>query len=76
MMSVSEAHNQRVGLPPVFTKNFAVTAVMKSSVLLTWEVPESYKSEVPLKVRPGAPGERRHRGHACCLLSCDELSCP
>lgn len=56
--AVSEAHNQRVGLPPVFTKNFAVTAVMKSSVLLTWEVPESYKSELPLKVRPEAPGER------------------
>uniref|UniRef100_H3DD53 Receptor-type tyrosine-protein phosphatase F n=1 Tax=Tetraodon nigroviridis TaxID=99883 RepID=H3DD53_TETNG len=35
---------------PVFTKNFGVTAVMKTSVLLTWEVPESYKSEVPLKI--------------------------
>ncbi|KAM9357594.1 protein tyrosine phosphatase receptor type Fa [Symphorus nematophorus] len=35
---------------PVFTKNFAVKAVMKTSVLLTWEVPETYKSQVPLKI--------------------------
>ncbi|XP_047444207.1 protein tyrosine phosphatase receptor type Fa isoform X20 [Mugil cephalus] len=35
---------------PVFTKNFGVKAVMKTSVLLTWEVPESYKSQVPLKI--------------------------
>ncbi|XP_058493860.1 protein tyrosine phosphatase receptor type Fa isoform X5 [Solea solea] len=35
---------------PVFTKNFGVTAVTKTSVLLTWEVPESYKSQVPLKI--------------------------
>uniref|UniRef100_A0AAQ4PK53 Receptor-type tyrosine-protein phosphatase F n=1 Tax=Gasterosteus aculeatus aculeatus TaxID=481459 RepID=A0AAQ4PK53_GASAC len=38
-------------LPSVFTKNFAVKAVMKTSVLLTWEVPETYKSQVPLRVR-------------------------
>ncbi|TNN77481.1 Receptor-type tyrosine-protein phosphatase F [Liparis tanakae] len=38
-------------LPSVFTKNFAVKAVMKTSVLLTWEVPETFKSQVPLKVR-------------------------
>ncbi|XP_047444205.1 protein tyrosine phosphatase receptor type Fa isoform X18 [Mugil cephalus] len=37
-------------LPSVFTKNFGVKAVMKTSVLLTWEVPESYKSQVPLKI--------------------------
>uniref|UniRef100_A0A8C2XJM8 Receptor-type tyrosine-protein phosphatase F n=1 Tax=Cyclopterus lumpus TaxID=8103 RepID=A0A8C2XJM8_CYCLU len=30
--------------------NFAVKAVMKTSVLLTWEVPETYKSQVPLKI--------------------------
>ncbi|XP_068449277.1 protein tyrosine phosphatase receptor type Fa isoform X8 [Clinocottus analis] len=35
---------------PAFTKNFAVKAVMKTSVLLTWEVPETYKSQVPLKI--------------------------
>ncbi|KAM6938873.1 protein tyrosine phosphatase receptor type Fa [Lycodopsis pacificus] len=35
---------------PVFTKNFAVKAVMKTSVLLTWEVPETFKSQVPLKI--------------------------
>uniref|UniRef100_A0A3B5AKH1 Receptor-type tyrosine-protein phosphatase F n=1 Tax=Stegastes partitus TaxID=144197 RepID=A0A3B5AKH1_9TELE len=33
-----------------FTKNFGVKAVMKTSVLLTWEVPETYKSQVPLKI--------------------------
>ncbi|XP_028855774.1 protein tyrosine phosphatase receptor type Fa isoform X7 [Denticeps clupeoides] len=36
--------------PPEFTKNFGVKAVMKTSVLLTWEVPETYKSQVPLKI--------------------------
>ncbi|KAM7410689.1 hypothetical protein PAMA_001904 [Pampus argenteus] len=35
---------------PVFTKNFGVKAVMKTSVLLTWDVPETYKSQVPLKI--------------------------
>ncbi|XP_076871257.1 LOW QUALITY PROTEIN: receptor-type tyrosine-protein phosphatase F-like [Brachyhypopomus gauderio] len=35
---------------PEFTKNFGVRAVMKSSVLLTWEVPETYKSQVPFKI--------------------------
>eukprot|EP00064_Thunnus_orientalis_P004843 superscaffoldBa00000457_g4856 len=37
-------------LPSVFTKNFGVRAVMKTSVLLTWDVPETYKSQVPLKI--------------------------
>ncbi|XP_037325975.2 protein tyrosine phosphatase receptor type Fa isoform X3 [Pungitius pungitius] len=37
-------------LPSVFTKNFAVKAVMTTSVLLTWEVPETYKSQVPLRI--------------------------
>ncbi|XP_051789249.1 protein tyrosine phosphatase receptor type Fa isoform X10 [Erpetoichthys calabaricus] len=35
---------------PVFAKSFRVKAVMKTSVLLTWEVPESYKSQVPFKI--------------------------
>uniref|UniRef100_W5M9W5 Receptor-type tyrosine-protein phosphatase F n=1 Tax=Lepisosteus oculatus TaxID=7918 RepID=W5M9W5_LEPOC len=35
---------------PVFAKSFQVKAVMKTSVLLTWEVPESYKSQVPFKI--------------------------
>ncbi|XP_054646630.1 protein tyrosine phosphatase receptor type Fa isoform X13 [Dunckerocampus dactyliophorus] len=35
---------------PVFTKNFGVKAVMKTSVLLTWDVPETFESEVPLKI--------------------------
>ncbi|XP_041134233.1 receptor-type tyrosine-protein phosphatase F-like isoform X14 [Polyodon spathula] len=34
----------------VFAKSFRVKAVMKTSVLLTWEVPESYKSQVPFKI--------------------------
>ncbi|XP_053100714.1 receptor-type tyrosine-protein phosphatase F isoform X4 [Hemicordylus capensis] len=34
----------------VFAKNFRVSAVMKTSVLLSWEVPDSYKSEVPFKI--------------------------
>uniref|UniRef100_A0A8C7KBT4 Receptor-type tyrosine-protein phosphatase F n=1 Tax=Oncorhynchus kisutch TaxID=8019 RepID=A0A8C7KBT4_ONCKI len=33
-----------------FTKNFGVKTVMKTSVLLTWEVPETYKSQVPFKI--------------------------
>ncbi|XP_076730599.1 protein tyrosine phosphatase receptor type Fa isoform X12 [Maylandia zebra] len=37
-------------LPSVFTKNFGVKAVTKTSVLLTWEVPETYKSQVPVKI--------------------------
>ncbi|XP_031733677.1 protein tyrosine phosphatase receptor type Fa isoform X9 [Anarrhichthys ocellatus] len=37
-------------LPSVFTKNFAVKAVTKTSVLLTWEVPQTFKSQVPLKI--------------------------
>ncbi|XP_051567313.1 protein tyrosine phosphatase receptor type Fa isoform X3 [Myxocyprinus asiaticus] len=35
---------------PEFTKNFGVKAVMKTSVLLTWDVPETYKSQVPFKI--------------------------
>nr|XP_029132824.1 receptor-type tyrosine-protein phosphatase F-like isoform X2 [Labrus bergylta] len=35
---------------PVFTQNFGVKAVTKTSVLLTWEVPETYQSQVPLKI--------------------------
>ncbi|XP_026137519.1 receptor-type tyrosine-protein phosphatase F-like isoform X8 [Carassius auratus] len=35
---------------PVFATRFGVKAVMKTSVLLTWEVPENYKPEVPFKI--------------------------
>ncbi|KAG7272522.1 hypothetical protein CRUP_006811 [Coryphaenoides rupestris] len=35
---------------PEFTKNFGVKAVTKTSVLLTWEVPETYQSQVPFKI--------------------------
>uniref|UniRef100_A0A3Q1CYA9 Receptor-type tyrosine-protein phosphatase F n=1 Tax=Amphiprion ocellaris TaxID=80972 RepID=A0A3Q1CYA9_AMPOC len=34
----------------LLSTNFGVKAVMKTSVLLTWEVPETYKSQVPLKI--------------------------
>ncbi|XP_067423943.1 receptor-type tyrosine-protein phosphatase F isoform X6 [Emydura macquarii macquarii] len=34
----------------VFAKNFRVSAVMKTSALLSWEVPDSYKSAVPFKI--------------------------
>lgn len=37
--------------PSEFTKNFGVKAVMKTSVLLTWEVPETYNSQAPFKVK-------------------------
>ncbi|KAL4608298.1 receptor-type tyrosine-protein phosphatase F isoform X3 [Arapaima gigas] len=33
-----------------FASSFAVKAVMKTSVLLTWEVPENYKSQMPFKI--------------------------
>ncbi|KAF6715157.1 Receptor-type tyrosine-protein phosphatase F [Oryzias melastigma] len=35
---------------PVFAKNFGVQAVMKTSVLLTWDLPDSYEPQVPLKI--------------------------
>ncbi|XP_020770454.2 receptor-type tyrosine-protein phosphatase F isoform X12 [Odocoileus virginianus] len=34
----------------VFAKNFRVEAAMKTSVLLSWEVPDSYKSAVPFRI--------------------------
>ncbi|KAM4575308.1 protein tyrosine phosphatase receptor type Fa isoform 1-T1 [Fundulus diaphanus] len=35
---------------PVLLKNFGVKAVMKTSVLLTWEMPETYKPQIQLKL--------------------------
>ncbi|XP_067310151.1 receptor-type tyrosine-protein phosphatase F isoform X7 [Pseudorasbora parva] len=35
---------------PAFATSFGVKAVMKTSVLLTWEVPENYKSHMPFKI--------------------------
>ncbi|XP_026507731.1 receptor-type tyrosine-protein phosphatase F [Terrapene carolina triunguis] len=40
----------RTAQSTVFAKNFRVSAVMKTSVLLSWEVPDSYKSAVPFKI--------------------------
>uniref|UniRef100_G3SP12 Receptor-type tyrosine-protein phosphatase F n=1 Tax=Loxodonta africana TaxID=9785 RepID=G3SP12_LOXAF len=34
----------------MFAKNFRVAAAMKTSVLLSWEIPDSYKSAVPFKI--------------------------
>uniref|UniRef100_A0A2K6GL61 protein-tyrosine-phosphatase n=1 Tax=Propithecus coquereli TaxID=379532 RepID=A0A2K6GL61_PROCO len=34
----------------MFAKNFHVKAVMKTSVLLSWEIPENYNSAMPFKV--------------------------
>ncbi|XP_066897648.1 receptor-type tyrosine-protein phosphatase delta isoform X31 [Kogia breviceps] len=34
----------------VFAKNFHVRAVMKTSVLLSWEIPENYNSAMPFKI--------------------------
>lgn len=36
--------------PAVFAKNFHVKAVMKTSVLLSWDIPENYNSALPFKV--------------------------
>ncbi|XP_066512486.1 receptor-type tyrosine-protein phosphatase F isoform X1 [Hoplias malabaricus] len=35
---------------PAFATSFGVKAVMKTSVLLTWELPENFKSLVPFKI--------------------------
>ncbi|XP_057697022.1 protein tyrosine phosphatase receptor type Fa isoform X3 [Corythoichthys intestinalis] len=35
---------------PVLVKNFGAKAVMKTSVLLSWELPETSESELPLKI--------------------------
>ncbi|XP_055986833.1 receptor-type tyrosine-protein phosphatase F isoform X7 [Sorex fumeus] len=42
--------SRTAALEPVFAKNFHVAAAMKTSVLLSWEVPDSYKSAVPFKI--------------------------
>lgn len=46
----------------VFAKNFHVAAAMKTSVLLSWEVPDSYKSAVPFKVGEGHSQSSLHAG--------------
>lgn len=48
--------------PTVFAKNFHVAAAMKTSVLLSWEVPDSYKSAVPFKVGEGHSQSSLHAG--------------
>ncbi|XP_045145090.1 receptor-type tyrosine-protein phosphatase delta isoform X44 [Echinops telfairi] len=37
-------------LQSMFAKNFHVKAVMKTSVLLSWEIPENYNSAMPFKI--------------------------
>lgn len=52
----------------MFAKNFRVAAAMKTSVLLSWEVPDSYKSAVPFKVGKGH-SQPDHPTQAFCVLS-------
>lgn len=58
----------------MFAKNFRVAAAMKTSVLLSWEVPDSYKSAVPFRV-----GEARRaqdtRGPLWALVSVPARAC-
>ncbi|KAJ8270922.1 hypothetical protein GJAV_G00120780 [Gymnothorax javanicus] len=42
--------SRTMAISPAFATSFGVKAVMKTSVLLTWEVPENYKSQVPFKI--------------------------
>ncbi|XP_038616594.1 receptor-type tyrosine-protein phosphatase F isoform X9 [Tachyglossus aculeatus] len=42
--------SRTVPVDQVFAKNFRVNAVMRTSVLLSWEMPDSYKSEMPFKI--------------------------
>ncbi|KAJ8357495.1 hypothetical protein SKAU_G00202890 [Synaphobranchus kaupii] len=42
--------SRTMSISPAFATSFGVKAVMKTSVLLTWEVPENYKSQVPFKI--------------------------
>ncbi|XP_012502834.1 PREDICTED: receptor-type tyrosine-protein phosphatase delta [Propithecus coquereli] len=46
----------------VFAKNFHVKAVMKTSVLLSWEIPENYNSAMPFKVVGGQEEEEAYSG--------------
>uniref|UniRef100_A0A8C2DMG7 Receptor-type tyrosine-protein phosphatase F n=1 Tax=Cyprinus carpio TaxID=7962 RepID=A0A8C2DMG7_CYPCA len=51
-LEVGEIRNaaQFSAVPDKRLASFGVKAVMKTSVLLTWEVPENYKSQVPFKI--------------------------
>ncbi|XP_035277753.1 receptor-type tyrosine-protein phosphatase F isoform X12 [Anguilla anguilla] len=42
--------SRTMSISPAFATSFGVKAVMKTSVLLTWEVPENYKSQAPFKI--------------------------
>lgn len=53
----------------VFAKNFRVAAAMKTSVLLSWEVPDSYKSAVPFKVGEGCDQPSPHLGRLWAVFS-------
>ncbi|XP_064411068.1 receptor-type tyrosine-protein phosphatase delta isoform X4 [Latimeria chalumnae] len=48
----------------VFAKNFHVKAVMKTSVLLSWEIPENYNSAMPFKILYGNGQSVDVDGHA------------
>ncbi|XP_064411078.1 receptor-type tyrosine-protein phosphatase delta isoform X13 [Latimeria chalumnae] len=48
----------------MFAKNFHVKAVMKTSVLLSWEIPENYNSAMPFKILYGNGQSVDVDGHA------------
>uniref|UniRef100_A0A8D0GCX0 Receptor-type tyrosine-protein phosphatase S n=1 Tax=Sphenodon punctatus TaxID=8508 RepID=A0A8D0GCX0_SPHPU len=49
-MGASTAEISARTMQSMFAKNFHVKAVMKTSVLLSWEIPENYNSAMPFKI--------------------------
>ncbi|KAM4807561.1 receptor-type tyrosine-protein phosphatase delta isoform 12-T12 [Rhinophrynus dorsalis] len=49
-LGVSTAEISARTMQSMFAKNFHVKAVMKTSVLLSWEIPENYNSALPFKI--------------------------
>ncbi|XP_063770102.1 receptor-type tyrosine-protein phosphatase delta isoform X31 [Pseudophryne corroboree] len=49
-LGASTAEISAKTLQSMFAKNFHVKAVMKTSVLLSWEIPENYNSALPFKI--------------------------
>ncbi|XP_055488588.1 receptor-type tyrosine-protein phosphatase S-like isoform X14 [Leucoraja erinacea] len=49
-LGASTAQTSAQTMETMFAKNFHVKAVMKTSVLLTWEIPENYNTAIPFKI--------------------------
>ncbi|XP_059500545.1 receptor-type tyrosine-protein phosphatase S isoform X31 [Stegostoma tigrinum] len=49
-LGASTAQISAQTMETMFAKNFHVKAVMKTSVLLTWEIPENYNTAIPFKI--------------------------